>query len=298
MSRGDFMNIGKRIKEERERLGLSVDDVADALGKNRSTVYRYESNEIEKLPTNILEPLAKVLKTTPAYLMGWENGEEEIYIANINKKLKDRRIELGLTMLQVAKKTGVSEATISRWESGDIANMRRDKIVSLANALQVSPSFIMGWEDDNTSDTQPRAAFEMEACGLYKVQTKKFRMLGNIACGEPIFADEEYETLVEASSDICADFCLRAHGDSMIGARINDGDIVFIRQQNMVENGEIAAVLIDDEATLKRVQYEKDANVLMLFAENPQYKTLIFTGEELDKIKILGKAVAFQSFVK
>lgn len=231
---------------------------------------------------------------------------------DIRKKLKDRRKEIGLTMLEVAQKVGVSEATISRWESGDIANMRRDKIVLLANALQVSPSFIMGWENENKSDEEisnnDSASFtvsslgltneELEKYGIKPIKTKKFRMLGNIACGEPIFADEETDIYIEADSDINADFCLRAKGDSMIGARINDGDVVFIRQQDMVDNGEIAAVMIDDEATLKRVQYDRDADTLLLFAENPKYKTLRYTGEELNQIRILGKAVAFQSYVR
>lgn len=123
-------------------------------------------------------------------------------------------------------------------------------------------------------------------------------MLGNIACGKPIFADEQFEAYIEAGANIKADFCLRAKGDSMIGARIYDGDIVFIRKQEMVDDGEIAAVLIDDEATLKRVYYDQENNVIQLFAENPQYKTMRFVGEELNRIRILGKAVALQTDVK
>lgn len=216
---------------------------------------------------------------------------------DISKKLKDRRKELHLTMLEVAQKVGVSEATVSRWESGDIANMRRDKIALLAKALQVSPAYIMGWEDN-----YPVTGGEMESYGLMKeyglrtIKTKKFRMLGKIACGEPIYANEEYETYIEASDDINADFCLTAKGDSMINARIFDGDIVFIRSQNDVDNGEIAAVIIDNEVTLKRV-YKYD-NRLELRPENPTHKVFNYEGEQLDKIKILGKAVAFQSYVR
>ena len=81
----------------------------------------------------------------------------------------------------------------------------------------------------------------------------------------------------------------------MIGARIMDGDIVFIREQTIVENGEIAAVIIDDEATLKRVYYYKDSGKLILQAENPKYSPLIYEGEELNSIRILGKAIAFES---
>ena len=111
-------------------------------------------------------------------------------------------------------------------------------------------------------------------------------------------ANEEVDLYVEAGANIQADFCLKAKGDSMIGARIYDGDIVFIRKQPMVEDGEIAAAIIDDEATLKRVYYDQEAGVLQLFAENPQYKTMRFSGEELDHIRIIGKAVAFQSDIK
>ena len=84
----------------------------------------------------------------------------------------------------------------------------------------------------------------------------------------------------------------------MFRARIYDGDIVFIRKQSMVDNGEIAAVVIDDEATLKRVNYYPEKNLLILKAENPDYEDLVYTGEQLDHIIILGKAVAFQSDVR
>ncbi|MDO4923345.1 MAG: S24 family peptidase [Peptococcaceae bacterium] len=120
-------------------------------------------------------------------------------------------------------------------------------------------------------------------------------MLGSIACGEPIFADEDFEGYVEAGANIDADFCLRANGDSMIGARIHDGDIVFIKQQPLVENGQIAAVLIDDEATLKRFYYDKANQIIQLMAENPAYPPIIKMQTDLENIRILGRAIAFQS---
>ena len=133
---------------------------------------------------------------------------------------------------------------------------------------------------------------------FYEHKTKRFLLLGDIACGKPIVANEEKELYVEAGAGIQADFCLRARGDSMIGARIYDGDIVFIQQQDMVDDGEIAAVIIDDEATLKRVNYYPEKNLLILKAENSKYEDLIYTGEELNHIRILGKAVAFQSDIR
>jgi len=133
---------------------------------------------------------------------------------------------------------------------------------------------------------------------IFPIETKKFPLLGEIACGEPIFAAEEFEAYVEAGADIVADFCLRCKGDSMVNARILDGDIVFIRKQSTVNNGEIAVVVIEDEATLKRVFYYPDKSKLVLQSENPTYEPFIYVGEEIDHILILGKAVAFQSDVK
>lgn len=123
-------------------------------------------------------------------------------------------------------------------------------------------------------------------------------MLGEIACGEPVFADEDKEHYVMADMDIHADFCLTAKGDSMVNARIYEGDIVFIKEMPIVENGDIAAVIINDEATLKRVYYYPDDSMLQLVAENPKYKPLVYQGEELNHIRILGKAVYFMSAVE
>ena len=121
-------------------------------------------------------------------------------------------------------------------------------------------------------------------------------LLGPIACGEPILAEENIEDYVRANTDLHASFALRCKGDSMINARIFDGDIVYIRQQEDVENGEIAAVLIGDEATLKRVY--KYQNRLELRPENPTYAPLNFEGEELRNVRIIGKAVAFLSTIR
>lgn len=206
------------------------------------------------------------------------------------QKIKALRVSQNLTLEQVANEVGVGKSTVRKWETGMIANMRRDKIASLAKALHTSPAYLMGWVEEPHK--------EISVDNLFHVETKQFPLLGNIACGQPVFADEQFEAYVEAGANIKADFCLRAKGDSMTGARIYDGDIVFIRKQEMVDDGEIAAVLIGDEATLKRVYYEKETGVLQLFAENPKYKTMRFSGEELNRIRILGKAVAFQSDIK
>lgn len=211
------------------------------------------------------------------------------------KRIKDLRTSQGMTLEQVAEKVGVGKSTVRKWETGLIANMRRDKIAALADALNTSPMYLMGWSDE----INPAPALDLSKFdNIYPVKLKKFPLLGEIACGKPIFANEDRESYVLAGADIHADFCLRAKGDSMINARILDGDIVFIRKQDMVDNGEIAAVAIGDDVTLKRVVYYPEQNLLILKAENSKYQDMIYAKDQLDQVYILGKAIAFQSDVK
>ena len=214
---------------------------------------------------------------------------------NTGEKIKARRVELGLTLEDVAIKCGVGKSTVRKWETGFIANMRRDRIALLAQALDVDVNYIL---DDNETEISPKSRTIPPYSNISQIHKKRVPMLGKIACGEPIYADEDRESYVMSGTDVQADFCLTAQGDSMIGARIMDGDIVFIREQPMVDDGQIAAVIIDDEATLKRVYYDRENNTLMLVAENPKYKPFVYRGDELEQVHILGLAVAFQSDVR
>lgn len=203
-------------------------------------------------------------------------------------RLKELRRAHKLTLEELAERIGTSRQTIHRYETGVITNIPPEKVVSLAEALGTTPSSLMGWESE-------------EIIGRYDnivpISTKRLPLLGQIACGVPIYAEEEHESYAAAGSNLDADFCLRAVGDSMTGARIYDGDIVFIRSQSSVDNGEIAAVIINDEATLKRVYFYPEEGKLILSPENPRYAPLVYVKDELNDIKILGKAVAFQSSV-
>ena len=134
--------------------------------------------------------------------------------------------------------------------------------------------------------------------GVYPIRRKSFPLLGEIACGEPTWTDEEHETMIESTETIDADFCLRASGDSMTGSQIDDGDIVFIKQMPMVDNGDVAAVLIENETTLKRVDYNAESGQLILWPDNPAYRPLIYQGEELNRIRILGRAVMIQKIIR
>lgn len=199
----------------------------------------------------------------------------------ISFELKKRRKALGLTLEELAERIGTSKQTIHRYENGTISNIPPEKVEALAHALDTTPSALMGWEGDEAP--------------YHPMAKKRLPLLGRIACGAPIFVSNEYGSFCTLGDDIEADFCLAASGDSMINARIFDGDIVFIRAQDTVENGEIAAVVIGDEATLKRVYFYPNKNKLVLSPENPKYEPLVYIGKELDNVKILGKAVAYQS---
>ena len=211
----------------------------------------------------------------------------------IGKRIKERREELGLSQEDLAIKLGYkSRSTINKIESG-INDITQSKVIEFAKALNTTPAYLMGWEEKDDLDIPSLSKYR-----IMPIKTQKIPLLGSISCGMAKYAEEEFEGYIEASSEIKADFCIRADGDSMIGARILDGDVVFIRKQEMVDNGEIAAVMIDDNATLKRVYYDRKNSVLTLIAENPRIPPQIFRGEELNQIHILGKAVAFQSYVK
>ena len=208
----------------------------------------------------------------------------------IGEIIHNQRLTLGLTLEEVGNAVGVSKSTVKKWETGFIANIKRDKIANLAKILQLNPVVLITGLDDYSNDDFISAT---NIIPLPKM--KKVPLLGTIACGEPILADENIESFINMPEEVGATFALKCKGDSMINARIFDGDIVYIRQQPDVENGEIAAVLIGDEATLKKVY--KYPNRIELRAENPTMKPLEFEGEAINSIRILGKAVYFISKV-
>ncbi|MBQ6824531.1 MAG: helix-turn-helix domain-containing protein [Clostridia bacterium] len=194
-----------------------------------------------------------------------------------HKRLKELRQAAGLSQQGLADELGISKSSISMYERGE-REPGFALIAAMADRFSVDTDYLLG-----------RSSYKNK-----EEPVGQLPLLGEIACGEPIFAHEEKEQILPPIG-IRADFCLRAKGDSMVGARITDGDLVFIRRQPMVENGEIAAVIIDDSATLKRLHYRPEEGILTLMAENPRYAPLVYAGEELSRVRILGKAVAFQS---
>ena len=201
-------------------------------------------------------------------------------------KIREARKAAGLTQRQLAGKIGSSNTTVSNWEK-NISRPDPDAIQSLCWALQVRPDYFF----------PVGAGEEATPIGVSTLPTmRSIPLLGTIACGDPILAEENVEDYLEAPEEIKADFCLRCKGDSMINARIFDGDIVYIRRQPTVNSGEIAAVLIDGEATLKRIRIYDDH--VSLEPENPQYRPIVLWGAEMNTVRIIGRAVAFTSVVR
>ena len=214
------------------------------------------------------------------------------------QNIKRLREENGLSQEALAKLTGYTDrSSITKIEKGQI-DLQQSKIELFAKALGTTSRELVGWDD--ADETNISAKNMRDITNIFPIELKKFPLLGEIACGQPIFTNEDRESYILSGTDINADFCLKAKGDSMINARIHDGDVVFIQKQDMVENGDIAAVVVngDSEATLKRFYYYREKAMLILKPENPSYEDLIYSGEELEQVHVLGKAIAFQSDVK
>ena len=219
-------------------------------------------------------------------------------MANFGLILKSLRNSRSLTQTELANKLGISYSTISMYERSQ-RQPDFETLEAIADFFNVDMDYLLG-----KSDIQNKyAAIVAASQGFSSLdianttpppQLVPKPRLGAIACGTPILAEENHETTDFVPADIKCDFTLECKGDSMIDARILDGDIVYIRSQPSVENGEIAAVLVNsNEATLKRVFFY--ANKVMLQPANPNYEPLVFVNEEINQIKIIGKAVGFTS---
>lgn len=206
----------------------------------------------------------------------------------LGKNIKQYRTKLGLSATELANRAKVAKSSLSDWEHGR-TQPSTDALFRLCNVLNCNIADLLS--EEVIGDLKA-LNISNEFTPITKV---KVPILGTVACGQPIFAEEHLECYVDAIGSTHPDFALWAKGDSMIEARIFDGDLIFVKKQDIVDNGEIAVVLIDDEVTLKKVLYEPEKSRLMLLPANKNYLPLIYEGEDLNKIRILGKAVAFQS---
>ena len=206
---------------------------------------------------------------------------------SIAENIKRIRIEHGLSQAELGKIAGVSDKAVSTWELG-IKTPRMGAVEKMANYFGITKSAIVDDVQQPTQKPIPPGFIPMP-------KMVKVPLIGSIACGTPILAQQNIDGHVDAPEDIRCDFALRCKGDSMIGAGIHDGDAVYIRIQPEVENGEIAAVRIGEEATLKRVYY--DGTTLTLMPDNTAYAPMVYTGPQLNDVHIEGKAMGWTHWV-
>ncbi len=210
--------------------------------------------------------------------------------------IKYYRLSQKLSLRDFAKLCGTSHGYISMLEEGKNSKTGEPITPKIQTLKKIADAMNMSLNDLFLKvDDMPIELSNDFFSPLRPIKKTRFPMLGEIACGQPIFANQDFESFVDAAEDIDANFCLTARGDSMIDVGIKNGDVVFIREQPIVNNGEIAAVIIDDEATLKIWHYYPDENKLLLLPANRAYAPLIYTGEQLNSIHCLGKAVCYIS---
>lgn len=212
-------------------------------------------------------------------------------MTKFSERLRQLRTARDLSQMDFAKQLKISKSSVNMYERGE-REPGLETLEKIADFFNVDMDYLLG-----KSDIVNKSSWGSYPDNIIPLPSfNRVPLIGTIACGAPILADEHIEDYVDMPAHIHADFALTCKGDSMINARIFDGDVVYIRQQDTVDNGQIAAVLIDGEATLKRVRIFEDH--ISLEPENPQYRPLVFWGEDMNAVRILGKAVAFTSTVR
>lgn len=211
-------------------------------------------------------------------------------MSEFNKILRNLRLEEGLTQKELGEKIKLSNSTISMYERGE-REPELEVLEIIADFFNVSIDFLHTGKEIKSITSSIPDGF------IAPPQTVKRPRLGVISCGTPINSEENFDGFDDVPTQINCDFTLVCEGDSMTGARINDGDLVYIRQQSTIESGEIAAILVDGvEKLLKRVYLSESSIILQ--AENPLYPPLVFSKEDMNRISIIGKAVGFTSIIK
>lgn len=200
-------------------------------------------------------------------------------------KIRIAREAKGLTQEELGTVCGVSKQTIYKYEQGIITNIPSDKVELICNELDISPVYLMGWEAGESAPLPDN---------LTPIRFHQKPLVGSIACGTPILAEENITDYVDVPEHVHCDFALKCQGNSMIDLGVEDGDIVYIRSQPEVQNGQVAAVIVDgmeSEATLKK--FFKYENHIMLIPANSEEQPFAFYGEDMARVHVQGLAVGF-----
>lgn len=201
--------------------------------------------------------------------------------------IKMRREELGLSQEQVANACGVSKGTISRWEGGEIENMKRDKIKYLANILRVKPSSLIEDEVKEQENSYMSNEFSLHFC--------KIPLYSSISCGTGMFVDDNIEDYIAVPDKYIRPnheyFANTACGDSMIGKGIEPGNVLIFEKVNILDNGQIGAFCINDEDAVCKVFRKLSSGIILLESANPKYEPIEIDLMKDDCFKIVGKLV-------
>lgn len=214
---------------------------------------------------------------------------------SVGENIKRYREQRNISGEELGKAIGISRQTIHRYESGKIENIPHEKLEKMAEVLGVRPAQLYGWEEDMSSTGHKFSLPPAHPVPLVSQVASDGRFSGETVV--PLYAPSLSD---EPSPDdpLLPDLCYRMHDDSMVGARICVGDLVFVRKQSQVANGEIALVCLDGETCLKRIYYYPETEKMVLLSENTAYEPLVYVGKSLSQVTVLGKVISFQSRVR
>lgn len=278
------MKVGDRIRAKRQDMGMSVDELAARLGKNRATVYRYEKGDIENMPVNVLEPLAEVLQTTPAYLMGWTPDAYDW------ERDLDHRLDsvYGPRWEAVLKSCGgdYSKAWLA-WKDID-----RDQAEEARKMWRADQETALKNKNAPAAESCASVDWKQRAGATPCNPAQVAPLLGTVRAGLPMYAVENIEGYIPIrQTDGAKYFWLNIRGDSMNAAGMNEGDQILVREQPEVENGEIAVVLVNgDEATVKCFRREGDLVILTPRSSNPAHQPQVYDLKKTP-VQVLGRVV-------
>lgn len=279
------MKVGDRIRAKRQDLGMSVDELAARLGKNRATVYRYEKGDIENMPVNVLEPLAEVLQTTPAYLMGWTPDDYD-WDADPDARLASVYGPRWEFLME--KHHGDPSAAWEDWQA-----IEKDQAEEARKMRREDQEKALKNKNAPTAKNREGKMMNLQLFGATPCDPAQVApLLGTVRAGLPMYAEENIEAYFPIrQTDGAKYFWLTIRGDSMNAAGMDEGDQILVREQPEVENGEIAVVLVNgDEATVKTFRQEGPLVILTPRSTNPVHQPQIYD-LKTTPVRVLGKVI-------
>lgn len=273
------MNIGDRLKKLRIERDMTLEEVGAYIGASKQTLHKYENGLVTNIPSDKIELLAKLFRVSPAYIMGWLGT---IYTENDVSELNTTLNPYGVNVELINE----DDPDWAIMYNGKYYGSDIDGLIDLYEENKCENSNILAETIASYFAHQEERTFRDKKVITIN-NSKAVPLVGQIAAGVPILAEENIESYFAIDASIKADFCLRVKGDSMIDEDILPGDIVFIRMQPTLENGEIGAIILGEEATLKT--FYRNNGQIILQPANKNYTPMVIENQE---VRVAGKLVA------